>query len=73
MNSLISDENKLIQEYKPTIRANEVISTLSKHMLADGFEIILDLDKSNGCTIIDEVTGDEYHKLFTFLHLHQSD
>lgn len=66
MNSLISDENKLIQEYKPTIRAKEVISTLSKHMLADGFEIILDLDKSNGCTIIDEVTGDEYHDFFTF-------
>jgi L-lysine 6-transaminase len=66
MNSLINDENNLIQEYKPQISANEVISILSRYMLADGFEIILDIDKSNGCTIIDEVTGDEYHDFFTF-------
>jgi len=66
MNSLISNENKYIEEYKPAINAHEVLKTLSKYMLADGFEIILDLDKSNGCTIIDEVTGDEYHDFFTF-------
>lgn len=66
MNSLISNENKFIEEYKPVINAQEVIKTLSKHMLADGFEIILDLDRSNGCTIVDEVTGDEYHDFFTF-------
>lgn len=66
MNSLSSNENKFIEEYKPTINANEVIPTLSKHMLADGFEIILDLDKSDGCTIVDEVTGDEYLDFFTF-------
>ena len=66
MNSLISNENKFIEEYKPVINAQEVIKTLSKHILADGFEIILDLDRSNGCTIVDEVTGDEYHDFFTF-------
>lgn len=66
MNSLISNENKLVEEYKPAINANEVLNVLSKYMLADGFEIILDLDKSNGCTIVDEVTGDEYHDFFTF-------
>jgi len=66
MNSLISNENKFIEEYKPVINAQEVIKTLSKHMLVDGFEIILDLDRSNGCTIVDEVTGDEYHDFFTF-------
>lgn len=66
MNSLLSNENKFIEEYKPVINAQEVIKTLSKHMLADGFEIILDLDRSNGCTIVDEVTGDEYHDFFTF-------
>jgi len=66
MNSLISNENKFVEEYKPAINANEVLNVLSKYMLADGFEIILDLDKSNGCTIVDEVTGDEYHDFFTF-------
>ena len=66
MNSLMSDENKLFQEYNPAINAGNVFSILSNHMLADGFEIILDLEKSNGCTIVDEVTGDEYLDFFTF-------
>ncbi len=66
MNSLITDENKLQKKYTPEISADQVIPTLSKYMLADGFEIILDLEKSNGVTIIDQVTGDEYHDFFTF-------
>jgi len=66
MNSLITDESKFMQEYKPAISADEVKSILSKYMLADGFEIILDLNKSNGVTIVDEVTGDKYHDFFTF-------
>ncbi|MBK7498222.1 MAG: L-lysine 6-transaminase [Ignavibacteriales bacterium] len=66
MNSLITDENKLQKKYTPAISADQVIPTLSKYMLADGFEIILDLEKSNGVTIIDQVTGDEYHDFFTF-------
>ena len=66
MNSVITHDKKIITEYKPKIAADEVISVLSKYMLADGFEIILDLDKSNGVTIVDEVTGDEYLDFFTF-------
>ena len=66
MNSLITEEKKLQSNYSPAITADQVITTLSKYMLADGFEIILDLDKSNGVTIVDEVTGDEYHDFFTF-------
>jgi L-lysine 6-transaminase len=66
MNSLISDDKKNFTEYKPAIVADEVISVLSKYMLADGFEIILDLKKSKGVTIVDEITGDEYLDFFTF-------
>ena len=66
MNSLTTDEKKLQNTYLPAISADKVVSTLSKYMLADGFEIILDLDKSNGVTIVDQVTGDEYHDFFTF-------
>ena len=66
MNSLITDDKKIQNTYSPEISANQVLSTLSKYMLADGFEIILDLDKSNGVTIVDQVTGDEYHDFFTF-------
>ena len=66
MNSLLSDDKNNMTEYKPTIAADEVISVLSKYMLADGFEIILDLERSKGVTIVDEVTGDEYLDFFTF-------
>lgn len=66
MNSLITDEKKLHNDYTPSISADQVLSTLSKYMLADGFDIVLDLNKSNGVTIIDEVTGQEYHDFFTF-------
>ena len=66
MNSLLTDDNINMIEYKPTTTADEVISTISKYMLADGFKIILDLEKSKGVTIIDEVTGDKYHDFFTF-------
>ncbi len=66
MNSLITDEKKLNNQYTPAITANQVLSTLSKYMLADGFDIVLDLDKSSGVTIVDEITGQEYHDFFTF-------
>ena len=66
MNTLIKEDKKYTAEYKPTIAADKVLSTLSKYMLADGFEIVLDLEKSKGVTIVDEVTGDEYLDFFTF-------
>lgn len=66
MNSLITDEKKLHNDYTPSISADQVLSTLSKYMLADGFNIVLDLNKSNGVTIIDEISGQEYHDFFTF-------
>jgi L-lysine 6-transaminase len=66
MNSLITNDKKIQNNYTPAISADQVIPTLSKYMLADGFEIILDLDKSSGVTIVDQVTGNEYHDFFTF-------
>jgi L-lysine 6-transaminase len=66
MNSFITDDKKIQNTNLPVITADQVIPTLSKYMLADGFEVILDLDKSNGVTIVDQVTGDEYHDFFTF-------
>lgn len=51
---------------KPSIEPSNVHSVLSKYMLADGFEIVLDLEKSNGVHLIDERNGDVYFDLFTF-------
>ena len=45
--------------------SNSIRETLSKNILADGFEPILDLDKSHESWIVDKVTGDEYLDMFT--------
>jgi len=44
-----------------TVRAR-----VAKHILADGFEFILDLDRSHGSTLVDARDGSEYLDLFTF-------
>ncbi len=49
-----------------TITANEVHPILRNKMLVDGFEFILDLNRSHGLTIVDEKTGDEYLDFFSF-------
>ena len=44
----------------------QVHETIAAHMLADGFELVLDLDKSQGATLVDARDGSEYLDLFTF-------
>lgn len=48
------------------ISAQDVHFVLSKHTLADGFDIVLDLEKSQGAYLVDEKTGDTYLDFFTF-------
>ncbi len=43
-----------------------VTQTLSKHMLVDGFDIIVDLEKSQGSYIYDARDGRKYVDFFTF-------
>ncbi|HKC29455.1 MAG TPA: aminotransferase class III-fold pyridoxal phosphate-dependent enzyme, partial [Jatrophihabitans sp.] len=43
-----------------------VHETIARHMLADGFELVLDLEASHGSTIVDARDGTEYLDLFTF-------
>ncbi|MFQ6104893.1 MAG: L-lysine 6-transaminase [Candidatus Glassbacteria bacterium] len=43
-----------------------VKSTIGRYMLADGFDIIVDLQNSRGCRLVDAVTGDEYLDFFNF-------
>jgi len=44
----------------------DVHATIARHMLADGFEMVLDLDRSFGATLVDARDGREYLDLFTF-------
>ncbi|MDH7514942.1 MAG: L-lysine 6-transaminase [Bacteroidota bacterium] len=43
-----------------------VLPTLKRYMLVDGFDIVLDLQRSSGSRLIDAVTGRAYLDLFTF-------
>jgi L-lysine 6-transaminase len=44
----------------------DVHSAIARHMLADGYELVLDLDRSVGSTLVDARDGREYLDLFTF-------
>ncbi|QIK71956.1 L-lysine 6-transaminase [Propioniciclava coleopterorum] len=46
--------------------ADRVRETLERHMLLDGFPLVLDLRASHGTTLVDEQTGTGYLDMFTF-------
>lgn len=48
------------------IKPTNVRSTLQKHILADGYEMVLDLNKSKGPYLYDSVSGKNYLDFFTF-------
>ncbi len=53
--------------YQPRfhVSADEVFTVLGKHILADGFKPIVDLDRSKGSYLTDKVTGKRYLDMFT--------
>ena len=50
----------------PTIAPREVIATLEKHILVDGFKLIFDSERSHGSYFVDASTGRELIDLYTF-------
>jgi len=48
------------------IAPSAVHATLGRHLLADGYDMVLDLDKSRGRRLHDARTGREYLDLFSF-------
>lgn len=54
------------EKIKSQITAQNIHEVLRKRMLVDGFDFVLDLNKSHGLTIVDEKTGDEYLDFFSF-------
>jgi len=49
-----------------TIDPRDVHATLRKHLLIDGFQMVVDLEKSRGNRIYDSRAGKEYLDFFTF-------
>ena len=56
---LLSSQHKLIAP-------NFVHETLKKYMLVDGFDLVLDLQKSQGVHFVDAKTNDKYLDFFSF-------
>ena len=49
-----------------TVKANEVFSVLRKSILVDGFDIVTDMEKSEGSYIIDARNGRKFLDFYTF-------
>lgn len=49
------------------IEPAKVHETISKHMIMDVFDIVVDLERSHGSYLVDARTGREYLDFFTFL------
>src|SRR5689334_2186408 len=49
-----------------TITADHVVSELEKHILVDGFKIVIDIHKSRGSRLVDLPTGREFIDLYAF-------
>ena len=48
-----------------SINPNNIRKKLAKNILADGFEPIIDLNKSYGSYLVDQRNGDEYLDMFS--------
>ncbi|MBT2676530.1 L-lysine 6-transaminase [Streptomyces sp. ISL-14] len=44
----------------------DVLDSLGRHILVDGYDFVLDLEKSSGTTLVEARSGEEYLDLFTF-------
>ena len=47
------------------IKAQEIKNILSKNILADVYDVVIDLDKSCGSWIVDQRNGDKYLDMFS--------
>lgn len=50
----------------PEMPAGRVLETLRRAMLVDGFDLVLDLEASQGCRLVDERDGRRYLDFFSF-------
>jgi L-lysine 6-transaminase len=59
--------NGAVKQFTPvSILPADVHQTLSRHMLADGFDMVIDLKKSQGCRIYDSRYGKKFLDFFSF-------
>lgn len=66
MNTNFSKTEEDVLDNYAHIKAENVHEVISKYMLADGFDFVLDLRNSHGVYLVDEKTGETYFDFFTF-------
>src|SRR5438552_713363 len=49
-----------------SVPPDHVVSELGKHILVDGFKIVVDLEKSRGSRLVDMPTGRSFIDLYSF-------
>jgi L-lysine 6-transaminase len=69
-------ENSWSPRKKPAARVSarlpcpgQVVAELEKHLLVDGFKLVVDLEKSRGSTLVDAATGKSFIDFYAFLCL----
>ncbi|MDF1705273.1 MAG: L-lysine 6-transaminase [Aeromicrobium sp.] len=50
----------------PSVPADQVHASLARHLLVDGYDLVVDLDRSHGSYLHDARTGRDYLDLFTY-------
>ncbi len=48
------------------VAPGQVIAELEKHILTDGFKLVIDLEKSRGSRLVDAATGRSYLDFYAF-------
>ncbi|MEI8134799.1 MAG: L-lysine 6-transaminase [bacterium] len=65
--SIVPSQTFSVYEAQPVhIQAEKVHEVLAKHMLVDGFDLVVDLEQSQGNWIYDARTGKKFLDFFTF-------
>ena len=50
----------------PDVAPEDVHSLLGRHLRVDGYPMVLDMDRSQGCRLVDARNGRSYIDFFTF-------
>ncbi|HEY2932721.1 MAG TPA: L-lysine 6-transaminase [Acidobacteriota bacterium] len=60
----------LVNSRPQSLNPSDVRALLSRHMLVDGFELVVDLEKSRGCRLYDALHHRYYIDFFSFFATH---
>src|ERR1044072_713849 len=66
MTAVLTNKNLDVSTESPKISPTDVRDVLARSILADGLDIVLDIDRSAGSNLVDARTGERYLDMFTY-------